>query len=671
MKISLEWLREYVDYGDGPEKLEELLTNAGFEVEETIRVGDDWVLDIEITSNRPDCLGHIGIAREVAAATGKKMHLPAVEFTEVGKNVTEWTSVANQAPQLCSRYTARIIADVSLKPSPDWMARRLEAIGIRAINNIVDITNYVQMEVGQPLHGFDYDLLNDGRIVVRQARQGEKIETIDHTQIELADYMLVIADGANPVALAGIMGGATSEVNDNTKTILLESAHFAPLCIRRSSRALTLSSESSFRFERNVDIAMVEWASRRAAALLADLADGKIAPGVIDVYDQPQQPAKVQMRLSRMNSLLGVKIDSQRAIDILEGLGFAPEHNGQEDTVICTVPSWRADVYREVDLIEEVIRIHGFQHIPTNDAISITVKTPDPIQHVRQRVATTLNSCGLFETINVNFIEDRHVSLFAEDDFEPLRVKDLAKKSNNALRHTLLPSLLAARKRNQDAGNGRCDLYEFAAVHKRNDTNNQPQEDYMLGLISDGDFREVRGIVEAIVAGLNKAVMPECKPCDLKWASTGSGAVLHVGQAVIGVAGQVSQDILNAFDLDNDVCMSEIYFEQLRQLQDQAVQIKPLPRFPGIMRDLSLVLDEQITWAQIQNCVNKHATDELQRLDFVGIYRGKGVEKGKKSLTLSMLFRREQETLTHQQADQFQATILASLSIELNAQLRA
>jgi len=279
MKISLEWLCQYVDYSDGVERLESILREAGFEIDGVEQIGDDWMLDVEITSNRPDCLGHIGIAREVAAVTGAELKMPEIAYREQGKNVDQWTSVQNQAHKLCRRYTVKIIDGIKIAPSPDWMVRRLATIGVRSVNNVVDITNYVLMEIGQPTHAFDYAKLAEGRIVVRLADSGEKMQTIDHTERELDKDMLVIGDAEKAVALAGVMGGLASEVSDSTSTILLESAHFDPLSIRRTARALTMGSESSFRFERDVDIEMVEWASHRIAALLEQLAGGKVAPG--------------------------------------------------------------------------------------------------------------------------------------------------------------------------------------------------------------------------------------------------------------------------------------------------------------------------------------------------------------------------------------------------------
>ncbi|MBN1846574.1 MAG: phenylalanine--tRNA ligase subunit beta [Sedimentisphaerales bacterium] len=670
MKISLEWLREYVDYHDGPEKLQAILTEIGLPVEQMAGAGDDWMLEVEVTSNRPDCLGHIGIAREVAAATGCAFRLPDVNYRQTGKNVADWTSVVNEAPDLCGRYTARIIDEVNIGPSPAWMVRRLETIGLRGISNVVDITNYVLMEVGQPLHSFDYDRLEEGRIVVRRAKNGERMVSIDHTELDLNDRMLVIADASQPVAIAGIMGGLASEVGDRTKTILLESAHFDPLSIRRTSRALTLGSESSYRFERNVDIVMVEWASRRAAALLEQLAGGTVAPGLIDVWPAGYLDRQVGMRLSRLKMLLGIEIPSHRVLEILSGLGLTPTL-GEDGVITCTIPSWRGDLTREVDLIEEVIRIHGYDRLPTESRIAITVKTPDAAQRAVRRVTEALGGCGFYETVNVSFVEERYWRYFVPDGFQPVRVQDATRKTNNALRPSLLASLLEVRKRNQDVGNDRCDLYELAAVYLPDETGGLPRDPLRLGLITDGQFPELRGAVEAAIGWLDRRAALAFRPALVRWAAADTGAEIVLDGQVIGQAGQIHPDIREGFDLNQDLCGAELDFQALVQVQKSSVPITPLVRFPGISRDLSLVLAETVRWADIEAGIAAQEIADLQEIRFVGIYRGSGVPAGKKSLTLSLHFRRADQTLTHDEVDGYQGRILAALEQRFQAVLRS
>jgi len=672
MKISLEWLKEYVEYNDSVDRLQEILTNIGFPVEQTQQVGDDWMLDVEITSNRPDCLGHIGLAREVAAATGANFHLPEVSLAEQGPGVQARTSVVNEAPQYCRRYTARLIDNIKVGPSPDWMRRRLETIGLRSISNVVDITNYVLMEAAQPLHSFDYAHLQEGKIIVRTAKPGEKIETIDHTQFELSEDMLVIADAQKAVALAGVMGGLASEVSDNTKTVLLESAHFDPLSIRKTSRTFSQASESSFRFERNVDIEMVEWASRRAAALLVELAGGEVAPGVIDVWpDQKESaaPNEVRMRLSRLRSLVGIEFKQDYVLGLFEKLQLSPRADG-DDIIICSIPSWRGDLIREVDLIEEVIRIFGYDQVPTESKIHITVTTTDAYQRTLGKVNSTLIGCGFFEAINVSFIEDKYWQPFVEDGFEPVRVRDITRRSNNALRPSLLPSLLETTKRNQDAGNDRCDLYEVAAVYLPGTDEIQSPEPTKLALATMGDFRELRGVMEAVIDRLSPQVKLSCRPAPIHWARRAEGVELLINEQVIGQAGRASEEITKIFDLNQPLSLAQLDFSYLVELEGEPRQLQPIIRFPGITRDLSLLLDDPVSWAQIEQTILSLGIQDLRELNFVGIYRGQGIPARKKSLTLSMIFRHTQDTLRHEQADEYQEKIVRALQEKFQAELR-
>jgi len=671
MKISLDWLRDYVDCPDTPEQIAQTFTDVGFPVEDIQQVGDDWMLDVEITSNRPDCLGHIGLARELAAAKGLTLKMPDVSFTETSKKVTEWTAIDNQAHDLCARYTARIIDDVKIAPSPDWMVRRLETVGLRGISNVVDITNYVLLEIGQPLHSFDYDKLNQGRIIVRRAKNGEQMVTIDQSKVELNDSMLVIADASEPVALAGVMGGLPSEVTEQTRTVLLESAHFEPLCIRRCSRTFTIATEASYRFERNVDLIAVEWASRRSAALLAQLADGKVAAGVIDAGIRIPPPTTITLRLERLNTLLGIELESDLVVSILQRLGLEPQLDAAWGEIACTAPSWRGDLTREIDLIEEVIRIHGFDNIPTEDKIHLSVVIPDKYQRTTKKITTALNACGFYETISVSFIEDHYWKPFMTADFTPVRIRDLSRKTNNTLRPTLLPSLMVARKRNQDAGNQRCDIYELAATHNPSDGQPLPKEDIMLALLTDGDFQDIRGVIESVIGSLDKNITISCVPAEILWAAPETGAKILIGENVIGCAGKADSKIIEVFDLNQDAHLAEIDVAQLAEIEQTTTILKPLARYPGSMRDLSLVLDESVRWSAIEQEIFGLQIEELEALNFVGIYRGKGIEPGRKSLTLSMMFRRTDQTLTGEQVDAQQDRVLARLKEKFAAELRA
>lgn len=425
MKISLNWVNDYVDAGMDAPHIAQILMDRGFPCESIEQVGDDWVIDVEVTSNRGDCLGHIGIARELACAAGRPLRLPQVEYPESQTEASQKVSVEIAEPDLCGRYTARIIDGVRVGPSPDWMVRRLDAVGMRSVSNVVDATNYAMLECGQPPHAFDYTKIAEGRIIVRLARPGETIVSIDGTQCSLSPEMLVITDPKGPVAVAGVMGGLATEVDDRSTTILLEDAHFDPVSIRTTSRRLALPSEASYRFGRIVDISQIDWASRRTAQLIVQISGGTVARGVVDAF--PRRPTVIQtaMRLERMRALLGIDVPATQVLSILESLGFQPSRKG--DAVACTVPSWRSDVYREVDLIEEVARCVGYDKVPTRDTIHIRATLGDRRQAVLAEVGRALNACGYYETINVDLVDKMLADLFSEGgEAEALSVRDTA-----------------------------------------------------------------------------------------------------------------------------------------------------------------------------------------------------------------------------------------------------
>jgi phenylalanyl-tRNA synthetase beta chain len=685
MKILLNWLKDYIETGLPAEKIAEILSDLGLPCEGIKSFDDDVVIDVEITSNRGDCLSYIGVARELAAATGGKLKMPAVKLDESAGDVADLAAVEIAEPDLCGRYTARIIEGVKVRPSPDWLKNRLKVIGLRSVNNVVDATNYAMMETGQPPHAFDYEKITRGRIIVRKAFAGEQIISIDGSKCRLAPDMLIIADPQGPVAIAGVMGGADTEVSDTTTTILLEDAYFDPLSVRKTSRKLSLPSEAAFRFERTVDIEMVDWASKRAAQLITQVAGGKVAKGVIDIY--PKKPAKkeVTLRLARLNKVLGVEIPPRETVKILSRLSFQPKQKSSTGfqpvqtrpkmaVLRCTVPSWRSDIYREIDLIEEVARLYGYNRIPTEQKIQIQVIPVDSRQKLAESIGTYLNGCGFYETINVAFIDNSVAELFvAEDSGEHLSVKDVSRKSANLLRQMLLPSLFVVLKTNLNAKNTPCRIFEIADTfvphRERRKASTLPIEKTKLAVVCDGDFPLLRGVVDGLIKSVNRDAVVVFEPADLLWAQT--GAQIIANSKPIGIAGVVSQAVKDKFDFkDVTPCAAELDFEQLSVLQSGAVKVKPVPKFPAIERDLSIVIDEQVRWTDIAAAVKKKSPNELEDVRFVGIYRGKGIPSGKKSLTLTLQFRDQDGTLTHETVDRFQADILKSLTESTGAQLR-
>jgi len=640
--------------------------------------GSDTVIDIEITSNRGDCLGHIGVARELAAATGKELKLPVVDLDESDRDVRELASVEIAEPDLCGRYTARVIEGVRVGPSRDWMSSRLEAVGMRSVNNVVDATNYVMLETGQPSHAFDYAKITDGRIIVRRAVAGERIVSIDGSQCDLGPDMLVITDPRGPVAIAGVMGGLESEVSEGTSSILLEQAHFDPVSIRRTSRRLVLPSEAAYRFERIVDMEMIDWASKRTCQLITEGAGGKIAAGVVDAYPGKPAPKEVTLRLGRLAGLLGIEVPRERVIEILSALRFQPRVEG--DSVVCSVPSWRSDVYREADLIEEVARVHGYSKLPTERKIQIEVVPVDARQKMSERVGTYLNGCGFYETINVTFVEDSVAELFTEGGLDGYHgVRDESRKSANLLRQNLIGSLLGVLRTNLNAKNQPCRIFEIADTFLPGDSpDGLPREEPKVGLVCDGDLRELCGVVEGLIRGIDRESETTFTPTDLVWAEV--GAEINVGGECIGMAGIVSKKVAERFDFKEvSPCAAELGFGWFLRLASGPVKVKPsgpvkvkpIPRFPAIDRDLSIIVDEEVRWSQIIEAVRGGASGELEDVQFVGLYRGKGIPAGRKSVTLSLRFRREDGTLTHEAVGALEKPIIEALGEAVAAELRA
>jgi phenylalanyl-tRNA synthetase beta chain len=669
MKISLNWLKDYIETGLSAEEIAEILSDLGFPYEGIEHTGDDAVIDIEVTSNRGDCLGYIGVARELAAATGRQLKMPEVKLDESDRNAAEFASVEIREPDLCGRYTARIIEGVRVGPSPDWLIRRLEAVGLRSVNNVVDATNYAMMETGQPPHAFDYARIADGKIIVRRAVTGERITSIDGTKCELNADMLIITDPKGPVAIAGVMGGLDTEVSPATTTILLEDAYFDPVSVRTTSRWLALPSEAAFRFERTVDIEMVDWASKRTAQLITMVAGGKVAGGVVDVYPKKPASKQVSLQLSRLNELLGIDVPREEVIRILSALGFKP--NPKNGLVVCMVPSWRrSDVYREVDLIEEVARVYGYNKIPTERKIKIEVVSVDTRQKLVRAIGTYLNGCGFYETINVSLIDNSIAKLFTEGNIERhLAVTDISRKGDNLLRQTLLGSLLGVLKTNLNVGNTPCRIFEIADTFVlTGQKGSLPVEEAKLALVCDSSLTDLRGVIEGLVETVDRDAQILFIPASLVWAQ--AGAQIIVNGRAIGAAGIVSRMVKEKFDFNFSPVAAELDFQSILSLHKGDVKVKPIPRFPAIQRDLSIVVDEGIQWADILQAVKKKASAELEDIQFVGIYHGKGIPSGRKSVTLSLRFRDEEGTLTHDTVDRLQADIVQCLADSVKAVLR-
>ncbi|MGB8225556.1 MAG: phenylalanine--tRNA ligase subunit beta [Sedimentisphaerales bacterium] len=676
MKISLNWLKDYVQITESPQQLSGLMSNLGFTTESIEKFGDDTVIDFEITSNRGDCLSHIGIAREIAAATGKELKLPKIEYEAAKKDINKLVAVEIAEPSLCGRYTAMIIEGVKVGASPAWMTARLEAIGLRSVNNVVDATNYAMMETGQPPHAFDYDKIrlrqaqsgHGPKIIVRKAKKGEKLVSIDGTQCELEPDMLIIADAQRPVAIAGVMGGIETEVSNSTKNILLEDASFGPPSVRTTSRKLSLPSEAAYRFGRIVDIQKIDRAAQRTAQLIVKVAGGKIVEGIVDAWPVKPQQHKVELRLSRLNKLLGIEVPGQKTFDILNALKFEPKKT-DSDKIACTVPSWRPDVSREADLIEEVGRVYGYDKVGIREKISIKIAPVDKRQQVINSASDYLNGCGFYEAITTSFSDEKNAKLIAGKGGQGhLVVQDISRKTENFLRSSLIGSLLNVIRHNYNVGNKNIRIYELAAVFKKQ-SDGSHIEHTGLALVCDNDF----GIIKGAVCGLIKAIDRDAdivfKPAQLNWAK--AGAEILVNGANIGSAGVLSGEVIEGFDIKaNQICAAELVFDSLLEMDRPTVKMKPLPKFPAIVRDLSLIVDEQIQWVQLEQIIRSNSPQELEEIKFEGIYRGKPIPAGKKSVTVSLRFRDEDGTLKHEIVDQWEGRIVSSLSSTVGAEIR-
>ncbi|HEX4131279.1 MAG TPA: phenylalanine--tRNA ligase subunit beta [Pirellulales bacterium] len=673
MLVSLNWLKTYVALDMPVEELTHRLMMAGFNHESSTPVGDDVAIDLEVTSNRPDCLGHIGVAREIAVLWQRALTLPKAAPQAKGKPLNTLASVVVDCPDLCPRYTARAITGMRVAPSPPWLLRRLATIGQPAINNVVDVTNYVMMESGQPLHAFDLERLAGGKIVVRRGRQGEKLEAIDHKTYELTTEMCVIADRDHAVGIAGIMGGASSEVTAATRNILLESALFDPSAIRAAARRLNLQSDSSYRFERGLDPEATDWTSRRACELILELAGGELASGAIDVGGSPPSPKPIVLRLPQLERILGIEVPATRVREILAALGNQLVSDGHGHHAVEVIPpSWRRDLEREIDLVEEVARIHGYDAIPEDVNVPMAPSARTAEDRVLEQLRNTLTALGYDEALTISVVDEAWSRTFSPwTDAEPLQLSMPILRRADRMRRSLVPSLLAARRTNETLGNLICELFEIARAYLPR-AGELPQEDLMLALASGGDFLSVKGAIESLVARVNPALELTVEPARFDLFRAGRACALRVDGELLGYLGEVSDDGRKAFELRSATTAAEI---RLAPLLDRAVllpQYQSQSSMPAIERDLNLVVDERVRWSDLAQTVRSRAGALLERLVYRDTYRDpQRLGAGKKSLLLTVVLRQPDATLTGELADALRDAIVADCRAAFGAELRS
>ena len=672
MIVSWNWLKEYVDLDMSVDELTERLTLTGLNLEGVETVGGDVAIDLEVTSNRPDCLGHIGVAREVAVLWEQELRQPAANPASSGDKAHDLTSVEVLCPELCSCYTARVIRGIQVGPSPEWLADRLRSLGIAVINNVVDISNYVMMECGQPLHTFDFSKLDGQGIIVRESKPGEKFTAINHLEYELPTGTCVIADAKRPVALGGVMGGADSEVSDSTTDLLIEAASFAPLAVRNVARKLHLHSPSSYRFERGVDRERIDWASRRCCELILELAGGELAEGVVEVSQPVAEPEPIKLRFTELPRILGITIPVTKVQKILTDLGCTETHVCDQNVKV-VAPSWRADLTREIDLVEEVARIHGYDQIPEDAGVKMVASTRSLEDRVLEKVRGVLVSAGFDEAITVSTVDEKWVPKFrAWSEAEPLKVSTPVLERANCLRQTLVPSLLAARRRNEKLFNKEIELFEIASIYLPAD-GEIPDQRRMLAISSGGDFRELKGVVETLFQTIAPGTKLSTVPWESQLLTTGRACQFKTSDRLCGVVGEVSDWGLEQFELRNNSSIVEIDLGVLLEHYVAIRRAQPLSAFPPVSRDLNIVVDEAIAWSQVEAIVEGEGGDLLESVTFQDdSYRDvKQLGEGKKSLLFSIQLRSTSDTLTNEQADAVRDTIVAKLTSEVGGQLRA
>ncbi len=678
MLVSWNWLKQYVPLNMPPEELERRLMMAGLNHEVTRAVGDDLCIDLEVTSNRPDCLGHIGVAREVSVLWDCALTTPAARPAEVKSRVEDLVRVRIDCPDLCPRYTARVVRGVRVGPSPDWLVTRLATIGIASINNVVDVSNYAMMECGQPLHTFDYAKLQGPEIVVRRPLGGETIEAIDHKTYHLEPDMCVIADAARAVAIAGVMGGAATEVNEETRDVLIESADFDPISVRTTARHLGLHSDSSYRFERRVDPEGIDWASRRCAELILKTGGGELAAGSVDVGEKPLTRHPVVLRLAQIKRILGIQIEPMVVERILTALGCAATLAeevlwGQLEFI---PPSWRRDLSREIDLIEEVARIHGYDKIPEDVSVPMAASSRRKEDRVVAKVRAVLTASGFDEAMTLSAVDEKSArAIKAWTKGEPLRSLTPVIRGADHLRTSLVPSLLAARRTNESLSNPVIELFEIAKVYLpavQSCNGGLPEEWWMLGLTSGRPLAEVRGVVEAIVAAVAPKLEPVAEAADMPLLDGQAAVRWMLDGQLLSYVGQLSIEAVKQDDLRSSCIVAELKLGPLVERAELVPQYSPLPAFPAVSRNLNLVVDESVLWAQIAVTVRAHGGAELVAVDYRDTYRdAERLGGGKKSLLFSIVLRGASGTLTSQQADAIRDRIVAACRAEYGAELRA
>ncbi len=648
--------------------------------------------ELGLTPNRADCLSLVGVAREVGAMAGNPVRIPDGVPREEAPDAASLTSVTIEEPKMCPRYTARLIRDVKIGPSPDWLARRVESVGIRSINNVVDVTNLILMELGHPLHAFDFNLLRGGGIIVRRAGEGEAFTTLDGQDRILSAEDLVICDAEGPVALAGIMGGENSEIQPETTDILLESAYFDPLTIRRTAKRLGMHTESSHRFERGVDIQMAPIALDRAAAVIQQVAGGRVAEGIIDVYPFPVKEKKISLSARRTREVLGLELDVLEIRSLLKSIGLDAEilsDRPEKDTLFVTVPTFRHDLERDIDLIEEVARLHGYDRIPLTLPTGRLISHRAPFRHRNaDRVRDLLSTTGFSEIINYSFVSprlwDRILLPAADERRRNVGILNPLTDEQSVMRTTLVPSMLETVSRNMAFQSKDLRLFELRPVFFSSEGEDLPHEQLRLSVALCGrrepegwnhedaqvDFFDLKGAAESLLHLF--------RPEKLEWDSAISEPYLHPGKScalrangkLLGFLGEAHPKVLENFDIDLPVLLLDLDMDALFSSEGTTSVFRPISRFPDIYRDSAFLMNESVSAGEIFGLLERKKNRYIEDVVLFDLYRGKGIPEGKKSIGIRVRYRSAEKTLTDEEINKAHGKIVEELCKTFDAEVR-
>jgi phenylalanyl-tRNA synthetase beta chain len=693
MKVVYNWLKEFVDVTAPPQELASRLALSGTNIGGVENGPHGAVIEAEVSSNRPDCLGHYGIAREVSAIYKLPLKHVSPKPAESTAKASDAVKVEIQSPDLCGRFTARVIRGVKIQPSPKWLKDKLEASAVASISNVVDVSNYVMLELGHPLHAFDYDKVRDHKIVVRRAKPNEKIRTLDGVERQLDPNICMISDGdgSRAVGIGGIMGGAETEISFSTKNVLIECAWFEPVAVRRAARFLKLHTEASTRFGRGADPEMAELASRRAVELILQLAGGELLSGVADVYPGKRAPKKIRVTRAEILRVMGADVPDKEVEASLSALGFAPiridQNRGAEGSLLaaweCTQPSWRAEVEREIDLIEEIARIYGLDKFPPRLPAARQGAARLPHYEAETRLRERLIGLGYREIRTIPHVAEERDALLRPEGVMPARLSNPLSEEANVLRSNGLVTMAAALEWNLNHSQRNARLFEIGRHYRLNGT--QSIETPVLTIGATGEAREkglyddarefsfadLKGDLDAIGA---LAGAFEWRAGGPDWLHAARRGRILLNSNEIGAAGQLARRVADKFKFRQDVFLAELELDALcsaiRAAKD-ARRYEPLPRFPAVERDFSLLLADGTHFSDVTKTIRALSIGEIISIEATDLFRGKHVPPGKYSLLVRITFQSREATLTDAQISDYSGKIIAALEKNLGAQLRA